>query len=261
MSTALDVARATLLNPAELDEARLSRVLDGLMKPGIDAADLYFQFSKSEHWSLEEGIVKSGSHNVEQGVGVRAVSGDRQGLAYTEELRYDALQDAATAARAIVDRGATHSLRALTESTGRTLYPAINPLDTLPTPEKLQLLRRADRAWLPAQLNPANEVIRFGASALPWVYDRLVGPLFGVVATDLTRPTGPTTGNVLAPRPDGNSLRGTAGPTVAGVLANLRRRFRGAAPAATTPHEHVPHPRSAADPVGERTSTSERSTT
>ena len=146
MSTALDVARATLLNPAELDEARLSRVLDGLMKPGIDAADLYFQFSKSEHWSLEEGIVKSGSHNVEQGVGVRAVSGDRQGLAYTEELRYDALQDAATAARAIVDRGATHSLRALTESTGRALYPAINPLDTLPTPEKLQLLRRADAA-------------------------------------------------------------------------------------------------------------------
>jgi TldD protein len=58
MSTALDVARATLLNPAELDESRLNRVLGGLMKPGIDAADLYFQFSKSEHWSLEEAITK-----------------------------------------------------------------------------------------------------------------------------------------------------------------------------------------------------------
>ena len=107
----------------------------------------------------------------------------------------------------------------------------------------------------------ANELIRFGATALPWVYDRLVGPLFGVIATDLTRPTGPTTGNVLAPRAEGNALRGSAGRTVAGVVANLRRRFAGAAPAATTPDEHVPHPRSATDPVVARTSTSERSTT
>ena len=122
-----------------------------------------------------------------------------------------------------------------------------------------QLLRRAEHGWLPAQLNPANDVIRLGATFLPWVYDRLVGPLFGVIATDLTRPTGPTTGNVLSPTPAGNSLRGTAGPTVAGVLANLRLRVRGAVPAATSAHEHVPHPRSASDPAAEPTS--ERSTT
>jgi NAD(P)-dependent dehydrogenase (short-subunit alcohol dehydrogenase family) len=121
-----------------------------------------------------------------------------------------------------------------------------------------QLLRRAEHR-LPAQLNPANDVIRLGATFLPWVYDRLVGPLFGVIATDLTRPTPPTTGNVLAPSPAGNRLRGTAGPTVAGVLANLRRRVRGAVPAATSPHEHVPHPRSAAELAAEPTS--ERSTT
>ena len=118
-----------------------------------------------------------------------------------------------------------------------------------------QLLRRAERPWLPAQLNPANDVIRLGHAALPWVYDRLVGPLFGVIATDLTRPTPPTTGNVLGPEPARNDLRGTAGPTVAGVLANLRRRARGAVPAAT-----VPHPRSASDGVLEQHPT-ERSTT
>jgi TldD protein len=146
MSTALDVARATLLDPAELDAARLTRVLDGLMKPGVDAADLYFQFSKTEHWSLEEGIVKSGSHSVEQGVGVRALAGDKQGLAYTEELRLDALEDAATAARAIVSNGDQHRVGLLSETTGRALYEPINPLDTLPTPEKLALLRRADAA-------------------------------------------------------------------------------------------------------------------
>lgn len=119
-----------------------------------------------------------------------------------------------------------------------------------------QLLRRAEHPWLPGQLNPANEVIRLGHAALPWVYDRLVGPLFAVIATDLTKPTGPTTGNVLEPTPAGNSLTGRAGPTVAGILANLRRRVRGEAPAAT-----VPHPRSATDPVAGLPSTSERSTT
>lgn len=122
-----------------------------------------------------------------------------------------------------------------------------------------QLLRRADHPWLPAQLNPANEVIRLGATALPWVYDRLVGSLFGLIATDLTRPTPPTTGNVVDPRPAGNGLRGTAGPTVAGVLANVRRRVRGAVPAAT-----VPHPRSATASTGisdQQQGIDERSTT
>lgn len=111
------------------------------------------------------------------------------------------------------------------------------PPPPVSSPERTaqQLLRRADHPWMHPQLTLANDVIRFGATALPWVYDRLVGPLFGVIATDLTRPTPPTPGNVLDPRPDGNSLRGAAGPTVAGVLANVRRRVQGAAPAATTP--------------------------
>ena len=75
MTDSLTLARKTLLEPAELDDRSLQRILSGLMKPGIDAADLYFQNSLTESWSLEDGIVKSGSHHVEQGVGVRAISG------------------------------------------------------------------------------------------------------------------------------------------------------------------------------------------
>ncbi len=79
MSQNLELARQQLLAPTGLDESSLGRVLSSLMQPGIDAADLYFQAQRTEHWGLEEGIVKSGSHQIGHGVGVRAVSGEKQG--------------------------------------------------------------------------------------------------------------------------------------------------------------------------------------
>lgn len=146
MTSALSLAQRQFLEPAGIGESDLSRVLDAMMRPGIDAADLYFQQSFSEHWSLEEGIVKSGSHQVDQGVGVRAVSGDKQGLAYSEEIVMPALQDAAGAARAIAAGGQQLATRAWTPARNEPLYPALNPLDSLPTAAKLELLRRADVA-------------------------------------------------------------------------------------------------------------------
>jgi TldD protein len=143
---ALSVARQTFLAPAALDDAQLQNVLSSLMRPGVDAADLYFQFARTENWSLEEGIVKSGSHSVEQGVGVRAVAGEKQGLAYSEDIQLDALRDAAKAARAIVAEGRESAALALRESRVRPLYAAVDPPASLPTPDKLTLLRRADAA-------------------------------------------------------------------------------------------------------------------
>ena len=81
MTDTLTLARRTLLEPTGLDDRSVEQVLDRLMKPGVDAADLYFQQSLAETWSLEDGLVKSGSHHVEQGVGVRACAGEKQGLA------------------------------------------------------------------------------------------------------------------------------------------------------------------------------------
>jgi len=146
MTQTLSLAQDILLAPAALDEAQLQRLLGGLMKPGIDAADLYFQNSVSESWFFEDGIVKSGSSHTEQGVGVRAISGEKTGFAYSDELSLPALTDASSAATAIVRQGQNGSLAAMTSPNPKALYPAVNPLEDWATVKKLELLRRADAA-------------------------------------------------------------------------------------------------------------------
>ena len=89
-----DVAEKMILTPSGLDERRLSTVLDAVMSRGVDYADLYFQLSREESWSLEDSIVKEGSHSIEQGVGVRAISGEKTGFAYTDEVLLPALLEA-----------------------------------------------------------------------------------------------------------------------------------------------------------------------
>src|SRR6202451_4838512 len=91
------VAEKMILTPSGLDEGRLSTVLDAVMSRGVDYADLYFQLSREESWSLEDGIVKDGSHSIEQGVGVRAISGEQTGFAYTDEGLLPALLEVCAA--------------------------------------------------------------------------------------------------------------------------------------------------------------------
>ena len=97
----LDTAKTTLLAPHDLEASMLERVFGTLSAHKVDYADLYFQYSRYEGWSLEEGIVKSGSFNIEQGVGVRAVSGEKTAFAYSDEISLPALNAAAQATRAI----------------------------------------------------------------------------------------------------------------------------------------------------------------
>ncbi|HEU0196421.1 MAG TPA: metalloprotease TldD [Nevskiaceae bacterium] len=144
-ASALAVAQNHLLAPAGLDQSSLARLLGGLMRPGIDAADLYFQHATSESWLFEDGIVKSGSHNTDRGVGVRAMGGDKTGFAYTDEVELPALVDASHSATAIVQHG--QSGRVAVTRTGAgvpVLYPGRDPLVGWPTEKKLGLLRRAD---------------------------------------------------------------------------------------------------------------------
>ncbi|OGI44758.1 MAG: metalloprotease TldD [Candidatus Muproteobacteria bacterium RBG_16_65_31] len=150
----LDIAKKTLLEPAELGTRELERLFAALTAARIDYADLYFQHSRSESWSLEEGIVKSGSHNIEAGVGVRAVAGEKQGFAYSDEIGLPALLEAATAARAIAHAGAggesrvtSHELR-ITDHGSRitALYAPLDPLASLPDDAKVRLLERVERA-------------------------------------------------------------------------------------------------------------------
>src|ERR1700745_372220 len=100
-----DVAERMILAPSGLDENRLSTVLDAVMSRGVDYADLYFQLSREESWSLEDGIVKEGSHSIEQGVGVRAISGEKTGFAYSDEVVLPELLTEDQSARAIARSG------------------------------------------------------------------------------------------------------------------------------------------------------------
>ena len=107
----LDLAKKTLLEPAGIGAREIERLFAALMAARIDYADLYFQYSRYESWSLEEGIVKSGSHNIEQGAGVRAVAGEKTGFAYSDEIVLPALLQAAEAARAIARSSTSHEPR------------------------------------------------------------------------------------------------------------------------------------------------------
>jgi TldD protein len=111
----------------------------------VDAADLYFQVSQEESWSLEDGIVKEGSASIEQGVGVRAMAGERTGFAYSDEIQPRALEEAARAARAIAGRGGNGSMQAWHRVNGRQLYQPVDPTITLSDEQKVTWLERVDR--------------------------------------------------------------------------------------------------------------------
>jgi len=140
MSQSLVLARERFLTPAGLGESDLQAVLDRLMAYAVDSADLYFQASRFESWLLEDGVVKEGSHDIRQGVGVRAVAGEKTGFAYSDEIALPALTDAATAARTIATRGAAGSVQVWRGVTGHTLYPAFDPVGSMTDARKLELL-------------------------------------------------------------------------------------------------------------------------
>ena len=145
MSTpSLDMAREALLSPYGLGESDLQTVLDQLMGHSIDYADLYFQLSRHESWMLEDGIVREGHHGIEQGVGVRAVSGEKTGFAYSDEIMLPALTEAADAARAIARSGRQGAVQAWQQHTGQRLYVPVDPLSSLDADQKITLLRELD---------------------------------------------------------------------------------------------------------------------
>jgi TldD protein len=138
-------ASATLLAPYDIEAPQLGKVFGAIMTHDIDYADLYFQYLRSEGWSLEEGIVKSGSFNIDQGVGVRAISGEKTAFAYSDEISLTALEDAAGATRAIARIGGKSNVPVARKSGGRKLYPPIDPLASLSDTEKVKLLERLER--------------------------------------------------------------------------------------------------------------------
>ena len=144
MTLPIPLAETRLLLPAGLDPSGLDRAFGTLLGPGIDFGDLYFQHARRESWTVEDGIVKDGAHSIEQGVGVRAISGEKTGFAYSDDLDAAALIASAQSARAIARDGRQHAGQALVRNTGRTLYPVLDPVDAFANEAKVALLRRVD---------------------------------------------------------------------------------------------------------------------
>jgi len=140
----LSTARSFLLAPHELEAGKLDRVFGSLLSHKLDYADLYFQYSRSEGWSLEEGIVKSGSFSIDQGVGVRAIAGEKTAFAYSDEISLPALEDAAKATRAIARAGGSRQPVAARKASGLQLYRPIDPLASLEDAQKVKLLERLE---------------------------------------------------------------------------------------------------------------------
>jgi TldD protein len=145
---ALDAAVSVLLTPYGLDIHSLASVLGAVHTHQVEYADLYFQYARSEGWSLEEGIVKAGSFNIDQGVGVRAVTDEKTAFAYSDDISLAALHEAASATRAIGRMGQS-ALADLTTGAQmrpeRLLYSAFDPLASLGDAEKVAMLGRLER--------------------------------------------------------------------------------------------------------------------
>jgi len=197
MSNSLEIATQHLLAPGDLDERAVTRTLDSLLSHRVDLADLYFQSTRSESWVLEDGIVKEGSHSIEQGVGVRAVSGEKTGFAYSDEIVLPALTQAAAAARAIARSGSAGQVQVFRRDAGRDLYRPVDPLDTLDEPARIALMeavdaeaRRQDPRIKQVIVSLAGELDRMLVAASDGTYAGDVRPLVRLNVTVIAEDDG-----------------------------------------------------------------------
>jgi TldD protein len=200
-------ARALLLEPYELDESRLAEALAEVFRHRVDYADLYFQYTRSEGWSLDEGIVKSGSFSIDQGVGVRAISGEKTAFAYSDEIGLDALISAARATRTIARSGAGRVKVAsrMAPVAGLSLYGAADPIASLDATAKVALLHRVEKR---ARAKDPRVVQVMAGLAAEWDVV-LVARSDGVIAADV-RPLVRLSVTVIAEQ-DGRREQGAGG--------------------------------------------------
>lgn len=144
MTDVLEIVRHDLLEPAGLTDNQLQHVIHKLVGQN-DYADLYFQSTYTESWGLEDGIIKGGSFDIDRGVGVRALSGEKVGFAYADDIVMPALEQAAQAARSIVKQGSEQAVQAWHKLPGHRLYQPANPLHSLSEKDKVSLLQRVDK--------------------------------------------------------------------------------------------------------------------
>ena len=171
----------TLLTDSDIDDAVLTKTLNSIMLRQVDLADLYFQSSKHESWMLEDGIVKEGSYNIERGVGVRAISGEKTGFAYSDDISPAALQKAADAAKGIAVKGQVTEVQTFNRIITPNVYQAVDPLESLSQQQKIDLLHEIE-----AHARQMDERVKQVIVSLSGVYEKiLVAASDGTYATDI----------------------------------------------------------------------------
>ena len=209
----VEAVMSKLLEPAGLGERQLGRTLGTLMKGGVDYADLYFQVSRQESWSLEDGIIREGGFSLDQGVGVRATSGEKTGFAYSDELVLPALESAAGAARAIARQGQQQRVQAWRRSSADLLYPVSDPTTSISDEQKTGMLLELDAAT--RALDPRVEQVIISLSSSQELV--LIAASDGTMAADI-RPLVRLNVSVILEQ-DGKREQGYAG---GGARADLR---------------------------------------
>ncbi len=200
-----DIANELLLAPTGLDTKSLQNTLSNIMSHQVDYADLYFQYSRSESWGLEEGQVKSGGFAIDQGVGVRAISGEKTAFAYSDDINLPALQQAATATKAIAALGAEQNAGKIVTRQATPLYLPNDPIASLSAESKVKLLERLEQFAKKADAR-ITQVMASIAGEYEVV---LVSRSDGVMAADI-RPLVRVSIQVIAEQ-DGRREQGTSG--------------------------------------------------
>lgn len=157
MTDVIQQAEATLLAPGDLSLNHLEQVLGQLLGPSVDNGDIYMQRTQHEAWVLEDGRVSSGTYSTEQGVGVRAMSGEKTGFAYTDAIVLPSLMETAGYARAIARGGQSGQIQAWRGRDVKALYTGDNPLQSADATQKVDLLRQID-AYVRSQDPRVSEV-------------------------------------------------------------------------------------------------------
>ncbi len=177
----LNLVSEHLLTANNIKQQDVFSLLGQLSERRLDYADLYFQSSYHESWGLEDGIIKDGSWNIDQGVGIRAISGEKTGFAYADQLTLKALHQSAEAARSIVRESGNGKVKTLAEVSHTPLYPALNPLDSLTREDKIALLHRVDKT-----ARAADPRVQEVSVSLSGVYEQvLVAATDGTLAADI----------------------------------------------------------------------------
>lgn len=145
MDQTIALAQETLLGASDISMSDLETTIADMMGNTIDYGEVFLQSLRSESWGLEDGIVKDGSFSVDAGIGVRALSGEKTGFAYSDDLLNDGLVVAANAAKSIAKQGSQRSLPGLNVSNVKPLYPPVDPMGLMDEVAKVKLLQEIDQ--------------------------------------------------------------------------------------------------------------------